>query len=361
VEELLRTGRLEPRWTPAKIAAFAIAILVHLLTVSLLAAGAALILLSWINVAGIILGLALIGIGIMMRPRLGKLPTHGVVERHEAPELYALVDEIAAMIDTRSADVIAIDEKLNASWAIEGLRRRRVLTLGLPLLAMLEPQERVALIAHELAHGRNGDSTRGLAIGSALDALAEIHQVLVSGRGSMDWSKFAFVEWLTRPILWLLAQPVVGVLQLELHLLYRDKQRAEFLADAIAARAAGAPAEVGSQEKLLLDRVLESVVHQAMHGRTDDLFATLKSAVRSVPERELERRRRIARLEHTRLDATHPPPSHRIRLVEAQPLAAPLVVLDPTRAKVIEDELEGRRQQIAVELVEDYRASLYDG
>ena len=37
---------------------------------------------------------------------------------------------------------------------------------------MLPPQPRAALIAHELAHARNGDSTRGFFVGSALNALA---------------------------------------------------------------------------------------------------------------------------------------------------------------------------------------------
>jgi hypothetical protein len=209
------------------------------------------------------------------------------------------------------------------------------------------------------AHGRNGDSTRGLVVGSAIDALDELRLLFVSGRGSMDWSQWAIVEWLTRPILWALSRPIVALLYIETHLLYRDKQRAEFLADALAAKAAGASAAVGLAEKTLLESTVTAVIHRAAHGSGEDVFAALRDAVRTVPDRERERRRRIARLEHTRLDATHPPTGHRIRITEAQGDAPPLVVLDETRARAIEDELAERRHAVARDLADAYRASLY--
>jgi Zn-dependent protease with chaperone function len=359
IDELLGSGRLEPRWTPGKIAAYLIAILVHLITVGAAVAGIALIALTWLNIGTIVVGLALIGVAVLMRPRFGEVPEKGILTREEAPELYDLVDDIAGAIDTRPADLIVVNGEYNAWWATLGLRRRRVLALGLPLLAVLDPQEQVALIAHELAHGRNGDATRGLGVGSAIDALEELRQLFVSGRGTMDRSNFAILEWLTRPILWALSRPIVALLYIEVHLLYRDKQRAEFLADALAAKAAGGPGAVGLHEKFLLESTFTAVVHQAAHGRDDDLFGVLRTAVEAVPERERERRRRLARLERTRLDATHPPTSHRIRVVEAQVDAPPLVVLDAARVRRIDDEVADRRRAIADELVDSYRASLY--
>jgi Zn-dependent protease with chaperone function len=60
-----------------------------------------------------------------------------------------------------------------------GWRRRRVLMLGSGPLAVLAPQELVALIAHELGHARNGDARRGLVVGSAVSGLAELHALMV--------------------------------------------------------------------------------------------------------------------------------------------------------------------------------------
>src|SRR5207302_1057586 len=125
-----------------------------------------------------------------------------------------------------------------------------------------------------------------LVVGSALDALEEFRLVFMSGQGSMDVPGFILVEWLTRPILWLLSRPIVALLYVELHLLYRDKQRAEFLADALGAEAAGAEAAIGLHEKTLLEGTYASVVQQAAHGRVDDLFDALRRSARAVPDRE---------------------------------------------------------------------------
>ncbi len=51
--------------------------------------------------------------------------------------------------------------------------------LGLPLLAILDNQEKIALIAHELAHDVNGDPARTFFIGAAVGALIEWHQLLL--------------------------------------------------------------------------------------------------------------------------------------------------------------------------------------
>src|SRR5438094_618563 len=75
-------------------------------------------------------------------------------------------------------DALVISASFNAEWAVLGWRRRRTLTLGLPLLTVLPPQPRAALIAHELAHARNGDSTRGFFVGGAINALSTWYGIL---------------------------------------------------------------------------------------------------------------------------------------------------------------------------------------
>ena len=56
--------------------------------------------------------------------------------------------------------------------------------LGLPLVSVLEPQERVALIAHEIAHDVNGDPARGtqVAVRSGLSYCSSTRDALAIPR-----------------------------------------------------------------------------------------------------------------------------------------------------------------------------------
>ncbi len=164
--------------TPTRLATYGVAVLVYLLAIGFVLGGVTLIALSFLNLFALVLGLVMVFAGFLMRPRFGSPVSEEIVEHGETPTLHGLVAEIAAALETRCADAIAVDEHFNASWQIVGIRQRRVLTLGLPLLVALEPQERVALIAHELAHERNGDGTRGLVVGSSLNGLGVLYGLL---------------------------------------------------------------------------------------------------------------------------------------------------------------------------------------
>ena len=358
-DRLAETDQLAPRLTPAKLAAYGIAALVHAFVLGLVVLGV------WLVVEeGLFLkigGALLLGLAFLMRPRLGTRPKNGVITRAEAPTLYAFVDEIAASLRTASAHTIAITSDFNASWAVVGIRRQRVLTLGLPLLSVLEPQEQTAVIAHELAHGRNGDSTRGLFVGSAIDGLAELYATLVPPRQYDGVEALGPAELAARPVLWLIGQPFRLLLMLELALLLQDSKRAEYLADQLAAETAGTAAEIGFQEKLLLGGSIGMAVHQHVVGRTPsrgDVFDALRQAVDNVPRRELERRRRVARLEGARLGAAHPPTAKRIEVLERRPTAAAAVVLDPRRRAAIDGEIAAVRAALSRQIVEQYRADL---
>jgi Zn-dependent protease with chaperone function len=354
VERLLEEDRLAPRWTPSRVGAFLIAGIVHLVAAALLVLTIVIGIASVRQPFGLILVVPLAGITWLVRPRLGKKPKNGVVPKSEAPSLYALCDEIATALGTRPVDAIVIDHHFNASWAVRGIRRTRTLTLGLPLLAVLPPQVRVALIAHELAHGRNGDARRGLFVGGAVNSLAEVYYLLAPTRRVHTFGE-QFLNW----VFWVLSRPTWWLLQLELHLLLRDTQRAEYLADLLAAQVAGADAVVELHERLLLESTFYGVVHHAARQSTQQLLEDALDRLDAVPERERERRRRVARLETARLDSTHPPTASRIRLVEARGGRDPQVVVDPERSAAIDRDLDGRRHGVEQRLVDDYRSSLY--
>jgi Zn-dependent protease with chaperone function len=363
--ELLAARELEPRWTPARIAAYAIAIAVHLTTLALIAAGIAAIVIDFPNVVSILIGVTFLGVGLLMRPRFLKLDPRES-QAVDAPALRALAADVARALDRKPPDEIRISADWNAFWAVAGVRRRRVLMLGLPLLAALEPQERVALVAHEIGHDRNGDARRSLIVGSAVTGLDRLSRLLrPAPRYDSDYLASAVnlgpIGWLSGGLMWLLSRPVDAVLWLEARLLLRDMQRAEYLADALAARVAGTAAGIALEERLLLWSAFELIVQQAVHDGANDVLDRLRLSLQLVPDRERERRRRVARLEHTRLEDTHPPTGMRIELLEGRPAEPPRVVLDSAHSRRIDTELEPLAARVDHELLDAYRGRLYTG
>lgn len=350
--ELLRAETLAPKLTPSRLTAYAIAGAVDLIALAFVAAGVFVAVGAF--PLGVILGLVIASPAVLMAPRLGKLDEDApVVARGEAPELYTLIDRVASAAGSKTASVLVVDSDYNASWAVVGWRRRRVLTLGLPLLTALEPDERVALVAHELAHNKNGDSSRGFVVGGAIGALIELHLLIRPDPDPVGAD--VLVNWFFA----LLARPVWWLIQLEFHLLRRDSQRAEYLADALAARVAGSAAVVRLHEKFLLEPTVRAVVQHAVRGADDDLFVTMQQVLRAVPERERERRRRVARLEESRLADSHPPTARRIELLERRAPAEALVELSIESSEEIDRELVPRRHGLAQELLDEYRARVY--
>jgi Zn-dependent protease with chaperone function len=366
LESQLATARdLEPRWTASKVAAISVALLVHLATLVIAVGG--LVLVGRLELPATAVGLLLVAIAWLMRPRLGRGPKEDIVVAGETPELHRLVSEVAAALETRPPHVVVVDEEYNASWNTVGIRRTRVLTLGLPLFDCLGPQERVALVSHELGHGRNGDVRRGVIVYSALSSLSALYRLLAPGSriaaGHVDpWLRIA--EPLANALMYLVTRPLAWLLSLEAHLVWQDSQRAEYLADALAARVAGTDAEIALKERLLESRTLAVVARQAVNrpaGESTDLLSDLRRAIENTPDHERERLRRAARREQTRLDATHPPIARRIELLKRRPSATPAVTLSTAASARIDAELGRRRSLIATRIVDAYRSSLYSG
>jgi Zn-dependent protease with chaperone function len=330
-----------------RVGAYLVAAVVHLFTASLAVVGL-LVLVTGLPNPFALFGLVFLGPAILMRPRLGRVPETGRVGREEAPQLYALVDAVASALGTRTVDCIVIDESFNANWSVRGIRRRRVLTVGLPLLTALTSSERIALVGHELSHDRNGDAGRGLFISSAVEALLEQYLLLVP----MGPSGATF---LVDAVMWVVSRPSRWLLALEWHLLLHESQRAEYLADDFAARIAGTNTVISLHEKLLLESTFRGVVQHATGS--SDLFDELRVAIEAVPERERLRRRRVARLETARLDASHPPTARRIELLERRPRREPLLNVGP--GELLDCELRPLRAPLQSKLIDAYRASIY--
>ncbi|MFJ1865285.1 M48 family metallopeptidase [Streptomyces sp. NPDC088097] len=357
-------GGARPDRDPAAVLAFGLALLVHAVTLLLVVGGLALVLLGWDTGVQPVIGALLLGLAAALRPRPVRLPKDGqVLHRADAPHLFELVDEVAGAVGTTGVHTVLVNAEYNASVTTYGVRRRRVLTIGLPFWEVLTPQERVALLGHELGHFAHGDIRYGRITGGALHALAVWHYVLAPTPAERLLDRFVnAVTFLPRWVAY-------GLLLLLDRLTLRASQRAEYLADASAVRAASPGAAVGLMDRLLVGDAVEaelrrqSVVARMGGGRTGrevreaaeaGLWERLAARVAAVPEREYERLRRVSALRGHSVDHTHPPTHARRRHMAAGAPVAALVSCDDARAAAVAAELAPSREALARLVIREY-------
>ncbi len=364
---LLATGGRSTTDRLFRAAAFGYATLVYAVLLGLLFGGIALGVLGFPNPFAILGAVIMVGSAYVARPRATPVPS-GIADREQFAAVYALAEQIAGELGAHHVDAIVITDEFNAHFGRFGVRGRRVMGLGLPLVTVLTAQQRVALIAHEIAHDVNGDPARGRYVGNAYRALLELHGLLrpVNRQASDAWgtvrtaevqmgagitnSLMRFVSLITRPL----------VIAMEV-LMRRDSQRAEYLADALAADVAGADAALGLLRVTHLAPLLGATANAMVTapGEQDDLFGRLRRRVADTPAREWERIDRVMALEETQLDSSHPPTAQRIRVIEGRPHAEPRVVLDQEGTDAIDLELLPLERPYARELVERAHDRLY--
>ncbi|MFD7709650.1 M48 family metallopeptidase [Streptomyces sp. NPDC059786] len=361
--EVTAGADLRPRRDASALLAHAIALAVHGVTLAVVAAGVLFLVAGW-GVPAMIPGVFLLALAWPLRPRLPRVPDdRPVLRRDAAPELYGLVDEIARVAGTRGVDVIAVDASVNASVTTCSLRGRRLLTLGLPLWEILSPRQRIALLGHELGHYSNGDTRHGLVVATAYRSLTTWRYYLA------PIARPTPVEWFVN-LAYLVPRTLVqGVLMLLDRATLRATQRAEYLADAMAARAGSTEAAVGLMDRLL---VADSVV-VALRRETNDprarrrdsshaawaagMWDRLAVHLRSVPEHEYTRQRRAGALRGHSVDSTHPPTHLRRECLLAGVPVPAAVTSGGDREERIAGELAEARATVARRVLRDG----YDG
>jgi Zn-dependent protease with chaperone function len=367
---------------PSRTAALALAGGVHLVSAAL-AAGIVVIAVAGSIVpvvraiADFVLGLVLIGVG-PWPPRLRRggrrrAPGRRVLTEADAPGLWQLLRDVAAAAGAPPPDDVVVTNRFATSTMLAGVRRRRVLVLGLPLWAALDPAQRVALIAHQLGHFSRRDVRAGWWYHGAVASLTKWGQILATAnalpfglplggqsgasdpaptlsllygtrsyraaRSTQSGASAAVFNVVTVIPRWCLrgytrALTLAGA---------RVAGHAEFRADAAAARVASADAVIGMLEQTYLadvatlaasravtrlDAAAAQVDADAAHDgspamRIEDAVATELAA---VPVRERERLRRLAAIRRWRVDALHPATSDRVDAMRALPPAVPMAV-----------------------------------
>ncbi|MEV4759335.1 M48 family metalloprotease [Micromonospora sp. NPDC049559] len=289
-------------------------------------------------------GLAALGLAVVLRPRFGRLDESAyVLDRDQTPSLFDLVDEVARAIGAPAPDVVAVNDDFNAYATSIGLRRARVLCIGLPLWGALPAQERVALLGHELAHFVNGDVRRLLLtqpaftmLGTAADLVRPVSTFALPQSALMGWAGELLAEIVQRVLARLLFTVHVVLVAVGL----RDAQRAEYLADELAAEAAGSAAAVNLLDTLLIGETMEMVVRRdARAGHGPDQWRRSSEQARTSAGPILPALRQLSLRDQASLFATHPPPGLRARMIQERTAQGPAVALDQARLERIDSEL----------------------
>jgi Zn-dependent protease with chaperone function len=356
--ELTAGGDLRARRDASALLAYAIALAVHALTLALAAGGIWFLVRGW-GGWGMVPGVFFLVLAWSLRPRLPGLPEDvPVLTRADAPELFALVDEVAQVAGTHGADAIAVDADINASVRSYGLRGRRLLTLGLPFWETLTPQQRIALLGHELGHFSNGDTRHGRVVATALRSLTTWHYYFLPiddphGPELVVNLLYIVPRWI-----------ILGVLMLLDRLTLHAAQRAEYLADRVAARVGSTQAALELLDRLLVLDSVAVTLHREVNSaartgprkadaHADGLWERLAADTASVPDHERERQRRAGALRGHSVDATHPPTHLRHECLLIGAATPPAVVADDDRERRIAEELADARAKVARRIIRD--------
>ena len=335
---------LRNRFSASSVLALALAGLVHLFSLSIGIAGVLMIVLGWPHFMFIIVGALLVAFFWVLRPRLGKL-SDDRLDRGKYPAIHALADRVADKMGVDPVSAIVIDSEFNASFGQVGWGRQSELTLGLPLWVALNDDERVALIAHELAHGANGDPARTFFTGTARNTLDE----WVSFLRQDDALDHGEMEGLTQAMMRAVAVLVEAYAYGLALLTWNDSQRAEYLADKLACKVSGTKAMVGGLHKTSYAAYLDKYLNRTMFtvsqpGRP--VIDGYRQFLADIPASELERLRRCDLLETSRLDDTHPPTAYRIAMLENEAELSAQVAIDPDQSEQIAAELADFEEQV---------------
>jgi heat shock protein HtpX len=331
--------------SPSFMLALVVAALVHATGLALVLGGTVLLFPPWRGFWWALGGIVLLLLGWLARPRLAPEPDT-VLDTREYPMLHTLLDRISQRLGTPTPAGIGVSTGFSASYMTCGWRGDRYVELGLPLLAVLKPNELLALLAHELAHGANGDPLRGRFLRSAIRTLAhwaEALRPMALGRAGAGHALGPLLSLLSLP----LEFAMLGVSELLLLaarglllLVLRDSQRAEYLADRLACRVAGSPAMTAMLEATYLFDVVEMASRR--HALTEpdaSLELALRAARSEVTGAQWQDWREQSLAQKWRVDTTHPPTALRIAMLSTLDTAAPEPLLTNDEAQALLDEV----------------------
>lgn len=299
----------------------------------------------------------------LFRPQFNE-PPKKTIARSDAPVLWSIIEELRVRLGASPIEYLVIYHEFNASMAYIGIRRKRELTLGYPLLNTLTAQEIVGLVSHELAHDVNRDPLRSYFHWYAVSSLNRWYyitypmEILTTDAGipAMIFSApFNLV-------MWCIAHIFLGVSGVIFWLTLNESQQAEYYADYLAMTMSGNASTVSFFRKSTYHNFLELAVQQAVVQRREDaVFELFQANISSIPDHEIERIQRVNMLYESRIDSSHPPTPYRIGFAQSRGVIEPGFILDEERYSLLRDELKKFEPEISRTLVDEYKDWIYNG
>lgn len=258
---------------------------------------------------------------ILVRPQSHPEGTTLPISRNDYPVLYNFIDRISQAFGSSAPEEVACDISFNACVYMKGWKQNKKLILGIPLVSVLDPGEFVALLGHELAHIKHNDPSRRFLIIFALQFLETLYNIvhpynppMTSGNGSL---RIFIIHILTFPIsaiLWIMGYLIAN-------LLWYDKQKCEYLADCCSAQVAGKESSLALVRKTHLVEIFQTNIKNAYidkNQKSKNFFHDVKILFDQVPERELERIRRIEEKIGHGIESSHPGFVFRSKVLQIQ-------------------------------------------
>ncbi|GAA1145753.1 hypothetical protein GCM10009630_50470 [Kribbella jejuensis] len=301
----------------------------------------------------------------IFRPRITRLPDGAqYVTRAEAPQLYDVLDRLAAHTGTPKLGHVVVTTGTRIAVDRVGWRYRRTLRIGLAAWSVLGPQERYAALAHALYDDQRGLHDRVLgaaqhiigelaaavtpgALDSAGDGRIKHSEgvVVIVGQGSDDQILHA---WLVKLGSAVLGPPIRGYRRLLHRLDLAGRQRREYRIDRRVAEQVGSEPAAASLERVLLAGIALRALERAVRfDRLTDPLDTLRRTAAEIPDHEFARLVRVDQASNGRSDVDHPPTWQRTRLLRAHPTPTTSVF-----APVKDDELRAAARAAAAVLHE---------
>lgn len=314
------------------------------------------------NLFAITLGVIVLATAVYLRPIVPEIPEH-FLNREKMPVLFDVVDEINTKLGGSPIDLIVLNHEFNASMSYVGLKRKRVLTLGYPLLYLLNKQELVCLIGHELAHNVNNDPTRGYFHYYAADMLLNWY-FLISPDYVMSWDDINYLLKLGAVplyvLMWCISRTILGVFYIYYWMIHKESQKAEYYADFLEAKIGGKEASLSLSQKLYCGNVLEYVQQMAvLNPGGKGIMEYLVEFVSTLPEKERTRIGLLMNSVESRIDSTHPPTKYRMEFIDRKGNTQPEYVLDERKFQDIRQELYQYHTEIENKLMDEYRLYIH--
>lgn len=305
------------------------------------------------RVLGIGLAALLLWILWQLRPRAPRTPDEGRLAPQDGQHLRELVDRVSTAVGTAAPRTIVLDPHINAGVYDGSRRDGRVLVLGVPLWLALDPQARVALMAHELGHFASGDTRRSRWVAGALGILQGWRHLLLPSPNDdvIQYSDNAFAmvaSLFARGAMWVVGLVPMALGTALMRLTMRDSRAAEYRADGIAVDVAGRRGVLELLELISRTAGLEAPLQRASLAPGGDVIAAAAGhrPEGPAPEQPVEA-----------LDPydSHPPSRMRLDAVRQGPDPTPAVVVDGALSHAIDAELEPTIRVVERRIRDGYR------